>query len=121
MSETLTYDNLIAGGQKKIVQTPATARVYESFSRGQILGRLTATGKWQVIDIAAIAACNLFGIAAEAVDTADGTERNFSVYTEGEFNDESVVYSYSDTVSDWKATLEAQGIYLRNPLNTSGY
>jgi hypothetical protein len=121
MSETLTYDNLIAGNQKKLVQMPATARVYESFSRGQIIGRLTATGKWQVIDIAAISGCNLFGIAAEAVDTTDGTERNFSVYVEGEFNDEAVLYSYSDTVTDWKPTLDAQGIYLKNPLNTSGY
>jgi hypothetical protein len=44
MSETFEHDNLIAGSQKAIVQTPAVVRVYESFSRGQLLGKLTATG-----------------------------------------------------------------------------
>ncbi len=120
MSESFSYENLFAGNQKKVVQTPGTVRVYESFSRGQIIGKLTATGKWQVIDITGIANCSAFGIAVEAVDTTDGTERNLSIYAEGEFNEDSVLYSYSDTAADWRDTLALHGIYLRNPLDTSG-
>jgi hypothetical protein len=120
MSETFTYEDLIAGTQKPVVTRPATARISESFSRGQIIGRLTATGKWQVIDITLIANCSDFGIAAEAVDTTDGVERNFSVYTEGEFDENKVLYSYSDTAADWRETLIASGIYLRKALQTTG-
>lgn len=120
MSESYEFENLIAGSQKPIVQRPGTVRVYESFSRGQIVGRLTATGKWQVIDITGIANCSDFGIAAEAVDTTDGTERNTTFYTEGEFNENAVLYSYSDTADDWREALLASGIYLRKALTTEG-
>lgn len=120
MSESFSYENLLAGNQKKIVQRPGTVRVSESFSRGQIIGLLTATKKWQIVDIGDISSCSDFGIAAEAVDTTDGTERNLSVYVEGEFNEDSVLYSYSDTANDWRETLALHGIYLRNPLDTSG-
>lgn len=113
------YENLIAGSQKAIVQRPGTARVSESFSRGQIIGLVS--GKWQIIDITGIASCTDFGIAVDAVDTTDGEERNFSIYVEGEFNEDAVLYSYSDTAADWRETLALHGIYLRNPLNTSGY
>jgi hypothetical protein len=114
------HENLIAGSQKAIVQRPGTARVYESFSRGQIIGLLTSTLKWQIIDIGGIAGCSDFGIAVEAVDTTDGTERNFSVYVEGEFNENAVLYSYSDTADDWRETLAGHGIYLRAALTTEG-
>lgn len=123
MSESFEYENLIVGNQQKPVTLPGTARTFESFSRGQLIGRLTATGKWQVIDVSDKASCNLFGIAVEAVDTTDGTERNFNIFVRGDFNEEAVRFydSYSDTAESWKPTLDAQGIFLRNPLNTSGY
>lgn len=120
MSETFAFENLIGGCQKDIVQRPGTARISESFSRGQIIGLLTATKKWQVIDIAGIATCSDFGIAVEAVDTTDGTERNISVFVEGEFNENGVLYSYSDTADDWRETLAGHGIYLRKAVNTAG-
>lgn len=120
MSESTTFDNLIAGTEKPTVTEPATVRTFESFSRGALLGRLTATEKWQVCDEDAKANFSLFGIASEAVDTTDGTERVTSVYVEGEFSQNAVIFSYSDVVSDWNDTLEAQGIYLRKTISTAG-
>jgi hypothetical protein len=66
----------------------------EAFSRGALLGRLTATGKWQVIDEDNVATCNDFGIAVEAVDSTAG-EVNTTVYVEGEFNENGVIFSYA--------------------------
>ncbi len=120
MSESFSYENLFAGDQKDIVQRPGTVRISESFSRGQLIGRLTSTGKWQTIDEGDASGCSDFGIAVEAVDTTDGVERNVSVYVEGEFNEDSVLYSYSDTADDWRELLALHGIYLRNPLDTTG-
>jgi len=120
MSESFSYENLIAGCQKDFVQRPATARVYESFARGQLVGKLTATHKWQTIKFSAVGSFEEVGIAVEAVDTTDGTERNFSVYVEGEFNEDHVTFNYGDTASDWRETLAGYGIYLRAPVATDG-
>ncbi len=128
MSETFNYDNLIAGGQKHLVNRPATIRVYEAFSRGALLGRLTATGKWQAVDEDSVASFNDFGIATEAIDTTAGTEAvtsvfvegEFTVYTEGEFNENHVIFAYSDTPDDWRELLTPHGIYLRKSVQTTG-
>lgn len=120
MSETFNYENLIAGEQKDIVQRPGTVRVYEAFSRGALLGLLTATKKWQVIDEDGIATCSEFGIAVEAVDTTDGTERNTTIFVEGEFNENAVIFAYSDTADDWREILAPKGIYLKKALTKAG-
>lgn len=120
MSESTTYDNLIVGNQKPPVVLPGRVRVYESFSRGQIVGRLTATGKWQVCDASAYASFNKFGVALEAVDTTDGNEVLTDILVEGEVATSALLYSYDDALSDWSALLEAQGLYPRDTVTTSG-
>jgi hypothetical protein len=120
MSESTSYDNLIAGTQKNLVTEPGTVRVYESFSRGALLGRLTATGKWQVCDEDAAANFNQFGIASEAIDTTAGTEALTDIYVEGEFSENGVIFAYSDTADDWRVTLEAHNIYLRKTISVLG-
>lgn len=120
MSESFEFDNLMAGSQKPAVQRPGTVRTYESFSRGQLVGKLTATGKWQIIDFQAVASFSEVGIAVEATDTTDGVERNATFYVEGEFNENEILFSYSDTASDWRDTLAGYGIYLRSALTTEG-
>jgi len=120
MSESTSYDNLIAGTQKDLVTEPATVRVYEAFSRGALLGRLTATDKWQVCDEDAKANFNKFGIATEAVDTTSGAEVVTDVFVEGEFSENGVIFAYSDTAADWSDTLDAQGIYLRKTISVGG-
>lgn len=120
MAETFSYENLIGGCQKDIVQRPAVVRVYESFSRGTVVGKLTATHKWQTLAFASLSGFEEIGIAGEAVDTADGTERNTTVYVEGEFNEDHVIFSYGDTASTWRETLAGYGIYLRDALSTAG-
>lgn len=119
MSESLTYDNLIAGSQKRLVTRPATIRMGEAFSRGALLGRLTATGKWQVIDEDNASSCNEFGIATEAIDSTAG-EVLTDVFVEGEFSENGVIFSYSDTADDWRETLVAHEIYLRKTVSVAG-
>lgn len=120
MSETFEYDNLIAGSQKPIVQRPGTVRIGEVWSRGQLCGLLTATGKWQIVDYDAVSSFSDFGVAIEAVDTTEG-EANTSFYVEGEFDENSVTIGYSDDADDWRNKLADHGIYLRKAVNTSGY
>jgi hypothetical protein len=120
MSDSTSYDNLIAGLQKNLVTEPGTVRVYEAFSRGQLLGRLTATDKWQELKESDNANFNQFGIASEAIDTTAGVEATTSVFVEGEFDQNSVLFAYGDTADTWRDKLEAQGIYLRKAQSVAG-
>ncbi len=120
MSETVTYDNLIAGSQKALVTRPATVRVYEAFSRGQIVGKLTSTGKWQLVKYSDIANFSDYGFAADAVDTTAGVEKVTDVYVEGEFSENAVIFDYSDTADTWRETLADHGIYLRKTVSVAG-
>lgn len=119
MSETTSYDNLIAGTEKNLVTRAATVRMGEAFSRGALLGRLTATGKWQTIDEDNASGCNEFGIATEAIDSTAG-EVSTVLYVEGEFSENGVIFGYSDTADDWRETLMAHGIYLRKTVSVLG-
>jgi hypothetical protein len=118
-TETFAYDNLIAGSQKPIVQRPGTARLGQSWSRGELIGQLTATLKWQTVDFGAYASFSDVGIAVEAVDSTEG-EVNTTIYVEGEFNENEVIIGYSDDADDWRETLAGHGIYLREALTTEG-
>jgi hypothetical protein len=119
-SGSMSYDNLIAGTQHPLVTDPATIKAGEAFSRGQLLGRVTATGLWQVLDEGDVASYNRFGIATEAIDTTAGVQAVTDVFVEGEFSQNGVIFSYSDSVADWSAILEAQGIYLRATISVLG-
>jgi hypothetical protein len=120
MSETFEFDNLLAGCEKDNVQRPATVRVYEAFSRGAILGRLTATGKWQEAQFSNLSNFSDVGIAVEAIDTSAGVEAKTTVYVEGEFNENAVQFFYTNTADDWREALAGHGIYLRKAVTTAG-
>lgn len=119
MPETFSFDNLIAGSQKAIVQRPAVVAIGQSWSRGQLVGKLTATGKWQTIDFDALASFDDVGIAVEAMDTTTGESRS-TVYVEGEFSENAVIIGYGDDADDWRETLADHGIYLRKAVSTAG-
>lgn len=119
MSTTFTFENLMGGSQKAAVQVPGTIAIGQAFSRGTLLGKLTATHKWQSVDYDAKANFEDFGISVEAVDTTEG-ELPSTIFTEGEFNQNSVVIGYGDDYDDWKQTLIDHGIYLRDSVTTGG-
>lgn len=112
MSETFNYENLIAGSQKDLVNRGGTVALGQSFARGQLVGLLTASGKWQICDFDAVTDYEDFGIAAEAVDTTEGSVAS-TFYVEGEFSEDAVTISYGDDADDWRSTLADHGIYLR--------
>lgn len=121
MSESTSYDNLIAGTQKNLVTRPATVRTGESFSRGTLVGRLTSSGKWQVDAFANAANYSEFGIACEAVDTlTTGVEASTDVFVEGEFSENSIIYPYTDTAATWREKLASVGIYTRKTISVLG-
>ncbi len=119
MSESTSYDNLFAGLEKDPVTRPAVIRLGEAFSRGAILGRLTATGKWQEAQFSNLSNFNDIGIASEAVDSTSG-EVTTSVFVEGEFAEHAIQFFYTNTADDWREALTPHGIYLRKTVSVLG-
>jgi hypothetical protein len=82
MSETFSTTTCSAAA-RRTSSAAGTSASYEAFSRGALIGRLTATGKWQVIDEDNVANFSDFGIAVEAVDTTDGDGAQHHVLRRG--------------------------------------
>lgn len=118
-SGSLTYDNLIAGSQKQLVTRPATFRNGEALSRGTLVGKLTATQKWQTIDFDDKSNFDEYGIATQAIDSTEG-EVVSDVFVEGEFAEGAVIIGYGDDADDWRQELADSGIYLRKTVSTAG-
>ncbi len=119
MSEILSYDNLIAGTQKPPVTRPGTVALGQSWSRGEFVGLLTSTLKWQLIDVAAYSSYSDIGIATEAIDTTSG-ETETDIFVEGEFAENAVIFGYSDDADDWREKAASHGIYLRKTVSVDG-
>ncbi len=120
MSEAFTYENSDGGSQKGRVQIDGTVAFDQVIARMTLVGQLTATLKWQILDFTNKASYSDFGFTVEAVDSSDA-EINTSIFVEGEFNQNHVTFDYDDTADDWRVTLAGHGIYLRDSVNTSGY
>lgn len=120
MSETFEYENLIAGSQQPLVNMPVTIGAGCDISRGQLLGKVTATGKCEPVDgTANDGRENPYAVAAEDVDATDGDVES-TAYVKGEFNENAVLYSYGDDADDWRDACEAVDIFLRPCVRTTG-
>lgn len=118
-TETFEYENLFAGCQKDTVNRDGTVALGQSCARGTLMGKLTATGKWQLVDFQALSSYDDVGIASEAIDTGSA-ETKSTFYVEGEFNERAVIFGYSDDADDWREALAGHGIYLRKSVSTTG-
>ncbi len=129
-TETTTYENLIAGDQRRLVTMPGTVAVGEAFSRGTLCGRLTSgpnVGQWRPVDDGENSAIDQYGIATEAVDTTGSNGLKLTdFFVEGEFAQNGVILAYSSVIAEFLPpttagkALEDQGIYLRKTISTLG-
>lgn len=116
---SLTYDNLIAGSQQPLVTRPAIVVIGEAFSRGALLARVTATGKWKEANHADTASYDGYGIATSAVDSTGG-EQTSDVFIKGEFAENAVSFFYGNTADDWREQLLVGDIILRKTISVLG-
>lgn len=116
MAETFAHDNLHAG-DFPIVTDAVTIVSGQTVSRGAILGKITASGKYKLCDTAA-------GDGSEApkfvlardTDASGGDVTDVPVYASGEFNDNKISLGGATTVADVKEALRALSIYLKTPV-----
>ena len=109
----LSPDVLYAGSDVPRVKYIVTIASGAAHVRGEVLGKITASGKF----IKSLAAAEDGSevpstILAESVD-ASGGDKTAAVYLSGEFNEAALVLGAGHTVASIRWGLRALGIYLK--------
>lgn len=115
IQEVFTPDNLIAG-HSPIVSESVTLITGQNLTRGALLGKITASGKY-TLSLSAAVDGSQTPVAILAKDTNAAAADVVTVaYLSGEFNDNAVVFGTAHTASSVKDGLRNLNIYLKSPV-----
>jgi len=112
-SET-TYDpdRLIAGEADDLVSEKVTIAAGADLTRGAILGKITASGKYALCDKAAVDGSeNPVAVLAEDAAAASADAEGL-IYLAGQFNESAITLAAGTAVADVKDALRDLNIYL---------
>lgn len=112
MTETYSPDNLLAGDYPAVTDI-RTIVSGQNLSRGALLGKITASGKYTLCDsTASDGSENPVAILAEDCDASAGDE-NALVFLSGAFQESGVTFGGTDTAADHRDALRDLNIYLK--------
>ena len=110
-----TFDNLIAGTAVNMV-TESIVLDTGNLTRGAVLGRITATGKWVLSASAASDGSQVpRAILAEGAD-ATAADLTTVAYLTGEFNSTALTFGAGHTAASTLDVLRDAGIFLKTNL-----
>ncbi len=113
-------DNLIAG-YSDVIAIPITVASGEGvLGRGSVLGKITATGYYDLVNSAGTddGSRTAAAILAEDIDATD-EDVVTTAYIAGEFNENALTFGGEDVVVTHKATLQGLGIILRGSVEVN--
>jgi hypothetical protein len=107
-----TPDGLIAQNAHLLVDEPVTLITGQNLKRGAVLGKITASGKYN-LSLSAAADGSQTPVAILAVDTdATAADKATVAYFRGDFQASAVILGAAHTVASVKAALRAANIEL---------
>lgn len=114
--ETLNYDNLLAGDYPAVTDI-RTIVSGQDLSRGAVLGKVTASGKYTLCDsTAADGSESPVCILAEDCDASEG-DVNAEVFLSGQFNEDQLTYGGTDDADTHRDALRDLNIYLKKAVS----
>ncbi len=113
----VTYDELIGGTAVAVMTanvTIAKLSAAATYKRGTLLGVVTASGKYAIVDSAATTGEKVASVVlAKDIEVGTSDDVVATVYTRGIFNREKlIVKAESDSASTHEEELRKVGIYL---------
>ena len=113
-------DNLIAGYSNVIAIEVTVASGEGILGRGSVLGKITASGLYDLVNSAGPndGSRTAAAILAEDIDATDDDVVT-TAYFEGEFNEGALVFGGTDDADTHRATLQGLGIYLRSAVEVN--
>jgi hypothetical protein len=115
-SESFTPDQLHTG-DFPIRTRDITVLSGQNLTRGALLGRITASGKYVLSLSASVDGSEVpDAILAEDADASGGDKLGI-VYIAGDFNQDALIYGTGHSAASVKDTLRGKSIYLHGPLS----
>ena len=118
-SEAYNPDRLIGGDQKLITRdiTLTDISTTGALTRGTVLGMITASGKYGISLTASVDGSQTpRAILVKDADPSGG-DITASIYDEGEFNQDTLVYGTGHDADSVREDLRAVGIHLKDPVS----
>lgn len=110
---TYTPDNLVAG-DFPMISEGATIASGQNLTRGAVLGKVTASGKY-VLSASAAVDGSQTPVAVLLQDTdASGGDKGAPIATTGEFNERALTLGAGHTLASIKDGLHDRSIFLRS-------
>lgn len=122
MSESFSYDNLFAGDHPKKTK-PVTVLSGETVVKGQLMGRITASGKYKACNTGhsdGAEVCD--AIMAHDVDASGGDTEGIA-YLTGDFNSNALTIAQSpsaDTVAAHEQEARQRGLFFSGQVTVLG-
>lgn len=111
-SDAFTPDRLIAGSGEELIARQITLITGQNLTRGAVLGKITASGKYNLSLSAAVDGSQTpDAILAEDCDATAADKLTIAYFT-GHFNDSRVTLGAAHTVASIREGLRAKGIHL---------
>jgi hypothetical protein len=115
-SESFTPDRLHAG-DFPIRTRDVTILSGQALTRGALLGKVTASGKYRLSESASVDGSEVpDAILAEDVDASAGDKSGIA-YISGDFNEDAITYGTGHSAASVKDALRDKSIYLHAPVS----
>ncbi|WP_297525135.1 head decoration protein [Sulfurovum sp.] len=106
-------DNLVAG-TTQLVTDSVTIASGAALTRGAVLGKVTADGKYKLSASAASDGSETaYAVLAEDVDASSTDVAGAAVYIKGEFNENALNFGAGHTADSVKPQLRTVGIFVK--------
>lgn len=114
-TESYTPDNLLAGSNDNYAALPiVVASGSGVLARGTVLGKITASGKYKLVNSANTDGSQTADVILTETIDATSADITTSGYVQGEFDQNALTFGGTDTADTHRATLRSKGIILRN-------
>lgn len=113
-TQTVTPDALIAGNAELLVHDSITLISGQNLTRGTVLGKITASGKYnKSLSAAADGSQTPVAVLAEDCD-ASGGDKVTLAYARGDFRADKLILGTAHTLASIRDGLRAKGIWIIN-------
>jgi len=110
-SQDFTPKSLIIGSHPTVTGA-VTLLTGTSYKKGAVLGKITASGKYKLVDSAAVDGSQTPKYVLSADVDATAADRPGIAYKTGQFNETLLTFGGVDTAATHRDALEARGIFM---------